>query len=163
MKLPKYWQYFPNPTKKMNKTGKVFRVKNPAECEIFDNLLGATFIKYHAENDYLIFDENMNRIGKCYDCLKDDDIIPCTNLDCIMVGDVLESTDMRRTVIGRAGRVIFTICNLLGEKTGVCSYTVAQLKASGYHLANQPEETVKEMTLKEVCEKLGENIKIIKE
>ena len=87
------------------------------------------------------------------------------NWDNLSVEDMLvDEDDEKQTikVLGIAGLVVLTSVitdfNVVGD-----GFTIDELKKRGYKIKEPEEEKPKERTVKQVCEELGYEVKIIKE
>lgn len=87
-------------------------------------------------------------------------VIPRT-LDDLMVGDVVEHREGKSTVLARTENIVALSC--LGNPNAYGAHrTIQEMKESGYTLVQSTEEPIEELTMEEVCKRLGKQVKIKK-
>lgn len=92
-------------------------------------------------------------------------LLDSTSIDGIYVGaKVSKEKGKIQEVLGICGRVIFLSRENNFDVVGdILHYTLEELKELDYRIIpEQPEEEAVEVTMKEVCEKFGKNVKIKK-
>ena len=79
------------------------------------------------------------------------------------LGDEYKNRDGdSKTVLGVCGQVIF-LSNFNDKNHHYCGYTKKELIECNYTIVqDEPEEEIEELTVAEVCKRLGKTIKIIK-
>jgi hypothetical protein len=101
-----------------------------------------------------------------YDCGVKLVSLTSTNIEDLYVGaKVLGRNGKTREVLGICGRAIFTSLSQDHDVATGQAYTMEELKRHGFTLVPEaePEPEVAEVTMKEVCEKFGREVKIKKE
>jgi len=88
--------------------------------------------------------------------------LPRTIKDGLKKGDIIQNNTSTRTVLEVVGSIIFTSSTHSGYSKGLIM-TLRELIENGYTLVVEPIklQSVKEMTIKEVSELVGETVKII--
>ena len=119
----------------------------------------AIFDKYHNVNSGIHIEESVFNFSPEHVALAE------KNWDNLSVEDMLvDEDDEKQTikVLGIAGLVVLTSVitdfNVVGD-----GFTIDELKKRGYKIKEPEEEKPKERTVKQVCEELGYEVKIIKE
>lgn len=102
-------------------------------------------------------------IGDCFACFTKDDLIPLVKtLRDMEAGDIIVHTDGFEARVLFANKYMF-IRSAFGDfKTARWQHTFEEAERVGWKLKGQEEE-VQEMTVKQISEKLGHEVKIIKE
>ena len=155
---------------KMNyKIGEILKVKKGHEdkCNSY-KIENGSFIKITdiIDDDYVyaILDENKQVIDSCWGCFKDEDLEPIEKtMDNLEQGDILvDEVGDKIKILGICGLAYCISCNNNFDKARNSLYTLKELKDNGYKVyQEEPEETIPEMTVEEVQEKLGHKVKIV--
>lgn len=149
------------------KVGDICEVVNPNKCGTFYGLRSvAKYVKItEVDGDYRydILDDRKRKLTACSCCFRDSDLkLAVETLENLDEGDTVYNTD------GEERRVLFTLRPGLyvmsrtsdnNAASGI--YTAAELKK--YEYALREAEPAKEVTMAEVCEKFGYDVKIKKE
>jgi hypothetical protein len=75
---------------------------------------------------------------------------------------MIQDGSRKRVVLGRAGKVIFLSRETDGKKASSENFTAEELIESGFTVID-PVEEVEEITMSELCKRLGKTVKIKKE
>lgn len=124
--------------------GQKIKIKNIDNSDAYE-AAGWTFI-------FSVIDDHLN--------------IPKTDLDDVEWKDVLVDEDGDKYfVAGRAGSMVWLSRDEYEPKDdeNILMYTILELKDDRFKFFSEPEEETVEVTMEEVCEKFGKNVKIKKE
>jgi len=147
------------------KIGDILKVKKGCEskCVSFFTNKGS-FIKITSVKngyDYDILNDKKEKVVWC-NCFKDEHLEPLAkDLDNLEVGNEISVSDGGiRTVLGVCGRVIFVSTDDKDIFHG--GYTKEELIEDGYTIVQKEVEDIEEITVEEVCKRLGKTVKIVK-
>lgn len=148
------------------KVGQILKVKkgHDKQCANYQNK-GGSFIKITGIKDgfyeYDILDVNKKRISQCNICFADEDLEPSEKtLENLEVGDILVDCDGEKKVLGICGLVYFLSEYGNFDRCGLVGWTLESIKEEGLKLKG--ESGPKEMTVKEISDKLGYEVKVVK-
>lgn len=153
------------------KVGDILKVKEDSrsKCENFENHKNSKYIKITDLSlnnySYEILDSKKDKIVNCSYCLNDSHLEPITKtLENLEEGDILLKKNYPVMVLGVCGKAIFiSLTNKYKQACG-SAFTVEELQTNGYTIKQEAKtKEIKEMTIKEICDKLGYEVKIKKE
>lgn len=87
---------------------------------------------------------------------------PRTIKDGLEEGDVITNTRYTKKVLGICGEVIFVSHNNNHSIASTLQHTLKELVEQGYELLQKESNSIKEMTVAEISEKLGYDVKVVK-
>jgi len=144
--------------------GQIYKVKKGHEdkCGVYSDYDNARYIKITYIDDdlyYDILDENKEKIDYS-NCFKPTDL---EEISKYKVGDILVSKTDNACKILEVGETSFLLSDWNDFDSANKWYIFQEIEDCGYKLKDQEEVKPEEMTVEQVCNELGREIKIIKE
>ena len=141
--------------------GQIYKVKKGHEdkCVIYLSACGK-YVKITDTDEclyYDILDKNKERIESCYGCFKPEDL---EEVNKYKVGDILANSFSKECMVLEVGERSFLL-----SADNLFTYTdkwylFKEMEDVGYKIKGQEEEP-ESMTVRQVCDELGREIKII--